>query len=110
VVHPYLGLQLVALTARRARENNRDPTALLQLPERDGALVQRVLENSPAATTGLRRGDLVVSVAGQPIRDPAALLQRVDRSEVGQPLAITVLRNQRELTLSISPAPLPQAG
>ncbi|MEO1001908.1 MAG: trypsin-like peptidase domain-containing protein [Cyanobacteria bacterium J06638_7] len=110
VVHPYLGLQLVALTARRARENNRDPAALLQLPERDGALVQRVLENSPAATTGLRRGDLVVSVAGQPIRDPAALLQRVDRSEVGQPLAITVLRNQRELTLSISPAPLPQAG
>ncbi len=110
VVHPYLGLQLVPLTARRARENNRDPAALLQLPERDGALVQRVLENSPAEGAGLRRGDLVVSVAEQLIRDPAALLQRVDRSEVGQPLAITVLRGQRELTLSIRPAALPRAG
>ena len=27
VVHPYLGLQLVPLTARVARENNRDPDA-----------------------------------------------------------------------------------
>jgi S1-C subfamily serine protease len=110
VVHPYLGLQLVPLTARRARENNRDPAALLQLPERDGALVQRVLENSPAETAGLRRGDLVVSVADQPIHDPAALLQRVERSQVGQPLPITVLRGQRELKLSIRPAALPQAG
>jgi S1-C subfamily serine protease len=110
VVHPYLGLQLVPLTARRARENNRDPAALLQLPERDGALVQRVLENSPAETAGLRRGDLVVSVADQPIRDPAALLQWVDRSEVGQPLAITVLRGQRELRLTIRPAALPRVG
>ncbi|WP_261353197.1 trypsin-like peptidase domain-containing protein [Cyanobium sp. CH-040] len=110
VVHPYLGLQLVPLTARRARENNRDPDALLQLPERDGALVQRVLENSPAETAGLRRGDLVIAVAEQAVRDPAALLQRVERSAVGEPLPITVLRGQRELKLSIRPAPLPQAG
>ena len=41
VVHPYLGLQLVPLTARMAKINNSDPDALLQLPERDGALVQR---------------------------------------------------------------------
>ncbi|MFN9643704.1 MAG: trypsin-like peptidase domain-containing protein, partial [Cyanobacteriota bacterium] len=39
VVHPYLGLQLVPLTARMARDNNRDPDALVKLPERDGALV-----------------------------------------------------------------------
>ena len=110
VVHPYLGLQLVPLTARRARENNRDPDALLQLPERDGALVQRVLEDSPAESAGLRRGDLVVAVAEQPVTDPAGLLQQVERSQVGQPLALTVIRGQRELKVSIRPAALPQAG
>ena len=109
VVHPYLGLQLVPLTARRARENNRDPDALLQLPERDGALVQRVLEDSPAEAAGLRRGDLVVAVAELPVPDPAALLQQVERSAVGQPLPLTVIRGQRELHLSIRPAPLPRA-
>jgi S1-C subfamily serine protease len=110
VVHPYLGLQLVPLTARRARENNRDPDALLQLPERDGALVQRVLEDSPAEEAGLRRGDLVVAAGEGAIRDPASLLQLVEHSEVGQPLALTLVRGQRELKVSIRPAALPPAG
>jgi S1-C subfamily serine protease len=110
VVHPYLDLQLVPLTARRARENNRDPDALLQLPERDGALVQRVLEDSPAEEAGLRRGDLVVAAGEGAIRDPASLLQLVEHSEVGQPLALTLVRGQRELKVSIRPAALPPAG
>jgi S1-C subfamily serine protease len=110
VVHPYLGLQLVPLTARRARENNRDPDALLQLPERDGALVQRVLPDSPAEAAGLRRGDLVVSAGDQPVGSPSVLLQLVEKASVGQPLPLKVLRGQRELQLSIRPAALPQAG
>jgi len=107
VVHPYLGLQLVPLTARRARDNNRDPEALLQLPERDGALVQRVIEGSPAESAGVRRGDLVVAVAEQPVREPRDLLQQVERATLGQPLPLTVIRGSRELNLSISPAALP---
>ncbi|MFM7360349.1 MAG: trypsin-like peptidase domain-containing protein [Cyanobium sp.] len=110
VVHPYLGLQLVPLTARVARENNRDPNALLQLPERDGALVQKVIPESPAEKAGLRRGDLVVRIDRQSVSTPAALLRQVEKSEVGQPLPLTVVRGQRELELSIRPAALPQAG
>jgi S1-C subfamily serine protease len=107
VVHPYLGLQLVPLTARVARENNRDPEALVQLPEQDGALVQRVLPDSPAEAAGLRRGDLVIEVAEQRVRTPSALLQQVEQSQVGQPLPLTVLRGRKELQLSIKPAALP---
>jgi S1-C subfamily serine protease len=110
VVHPYLGLQLVPLTARVARLNNSDPDALLQLPERDGALVQRVLPDSPAEATGLRRGDLVVAVGDQPVRTPSALLQQVEQAEVGKPLPLKVIRGRRELDLSIRPAALPTAG
>ena len=110
VIHPYLGLQLVPLTARVARENNRDPDALLQLPERDGALVQRVLPESPAETAGLKRGDLVVKIADQAVLNPSALLQAVEHAEVGQPLALTVVRGQKELQLSIRPAALPEKG
>jgi S1-C subfamily serine protease len=110
VVHPYLGLQLVPLTARRARDNNRDPDALLQLPERDGALVQRVLPGSPAESAGLRRGDLVVAVGDLPVNEPAALLQQVEQSAVGDPLALSVIRGQRQLNLTIKPAALPHVG
>jgi len=110
VVHPYLGLQLVPLTARMARDNNRDPDALLQLPERDGALVQRVLPESPAEAAGLHRGDLVVAIADQPVNTPSALLQQVERAQVGLPLPLKVVRGQRKLQLTIRPAALPQAG
>ena len=107
VVHPYLGVQLVPLTARLARDNNRDPGALLQLPERDGALVQRVLPDSPAAAAGLRRGDLVVAAADQPIPDPATLLALVERASVGEAMGLKVVRGDRELLVSIRPAALP---
>ena len=107
VVHPYLGLQLVPLTARVARDDNRDPDALVKLPERDGALVQKVLPGSPAEEAGLKRGDLVVDIAGQPVPNPSALLQQVEKAQVGQPLVLRVVRAQRELQLSIKPAALP---
>jgi S1-C subfamily serine protease len=109
VVHPYLGLQLVPLNARLARDNNADPNALLQLPERDGALVQRVLPESPAEKAGLRRGDLVVAAAEQVVPDPAALLRLVEASQVGDTLALTVLRGDQQLQLSIRPEALPHA-
>ena len=109
VVHPYLGLQLVPLNPRLARDNNADPNALLQLPERDGALVQRVLPESPAEQAGLRRGDLVVAAAEQAVPDPAALLRLVEASQVGETLPLTVLRGDQQLQLSIRPQALPHA-
>ena len=110
VVHPYLGLQLVPLNPRLARDNNADPNALVQLPERDGALVQRVLPGSPAERAGLRRGDLVVGAADRAVNDPAALLQLVEASQVGEALPLTVLRGGEELSLAIRPAALPHGG
>ena len=110
VVHPYLGVQLVPLTARLAREHNRDPNALVNLPERDGALIQTVLPDSPAQRAGLRRGDLVVAAADQAVADPARLLRLVEASHIGESLAITVLRGDRELRLTIRPEALPAAG
>ena len=107
VVHPYIGLQLVALTPRIAREQNEDPNALVELPERRGALVQSVLPEGPAEKAGLRRGDLVIGVRDQSVLDPQQLLEVVDGSPIGAQLQLKLLRNGRELNLSVKPAPLP---
>ena len=107
VVHPYLGVQLIALTARIAREHNEDPNALVELPERAGALVQSVLPNSPAQRAGLRRGDLVIQAGDVSIADPQDLLQQVDDAEINQPLALSIIRGEQDLQLSVKPEPLP---
>ncbi|CAE21687.1 Serine proteases, trypsin family [Prochlorococcus marinus str. MIT 9313] len=107
VVHPYLGVQLVPLTARIAREHNRDPNSLVELPERFGALVQSVLPDSPAERAGLRRGDLVIAAAETSVSDPQTLLKQVDQAEIGVPLSLRIMRNGQEMSLSVNPAALP---
>ena len=103
-------MQLVPLPARIAREHNEDPNALLQLPERSGALVQTVVPDSPAQRAGLRRGDVVVGAGDTVVIDPQTLLAEVDRAELDAPLALEVLRNGKPLRLSVKPAPLPGLG
>jgi len=69
-----------------------------------------VLPGSPAERAGLRRGDLVVAAADQPVANPSALLQLVERSTLGEPLSLRVIRGQRELQLSIKPEAMPPAA
>ncbi len=107
VIHPYLGAQLVLLNERIAKEHNQDPNALIFLPERSGALVQSVIPQSPAEEGGLRRGDLVINAAGNEINDPRSLLMQVENAQIGKPFELEVLRNNKEINLSIKPAALP---
>ena len=107
VIHPYLGAQLVLLNERIAKEHNQDPNALIVLPERSGALVQSVIPQSPAEEGGLRRGDLVINAGGNEINDPKSLLMQVENAQIGKPFQLEVVRNNKEINLSIKPAALP---
>ena len=107
VIHPYLGAHLVLLNERIAKEHNQDPNALIFLPERSGALVQSIIPQSPAEKGGLRRGDLVINAAGNAINDPKSLLKQVENAQIGKPFELGVLRNNKEINLSIKPAALP---
>ncbi|WP_269603346.1 trypsin-like peptidase domain-containing protein [Prochlorococcus marinus] len=107
VIHPYLGAQLVLLNERIAKEHNQDPNALILLPERSGALVQSVIPQSPAEEGGLRRGDLVINAGGYEVSDPKSLLMQVENAQIGEPFKLEVVRNNKEINLSIKPAALP---
>jgi len=52
----------------------------------------------------------VVAAADQLVADPSALLQLVERSTVGQPLPLRVIRGQQELNVSIKPSAMPPAA
>ena len=76
VIHPYLGVQLISLNPKIAKEHNKDPNSLVQLPERFGALIQSVIPNSPAEKAGLRRGDLVIAAENISIEEPRLSLMK----------------------------------
>ena len=107
VIHPYLGVQLISLTPKIAKEHNNDPNSLVQLPERSGALIQSVVPNSPAEKAGLRRGDLVIAAENISIDEPKALLDEVEKAQIGKVFLLDVLRNNKEIKVNIKPEPLP---
>ena len=107
VIHPYLGVQLISLNPKIAKEHNEDPNSLVQLPERSGALIQSVIPNSPAEKAGLRRGDLVIAAENILIEEPKTLLDEVEKAKIGKIFLLNVLRDNKEIKVNIKPEALP---
>ncbi len=92
---PRLGVALAPpRVARRMR-------AAVGLPERDGLLVRGVVDDSPAATAGVERGDLLVSAGERPLSSMDDLFEALDRA--GETLALTIVRgtDEREITVDL---------
>ena len=72
----------------------------LRLKEVRGALVSDITAGSPADRAGLRRGDVVLAVDGEPIADHNALRNRIASTKPGAQIALTILRDGRERTVN----------
>ena len=66
-----------------------------------GVLVAGVERNSPANRAGLRQGDLVIALNGEPISTSRALVRNVAALPPGQTMRLTVLREGRERDLPV---------
>ncbi|TMA43563.1 MAG: RIP metalloprotease RseP [Deltaproteobacteria bacterium] len=73
-------------------------------PHQDlAAKVGYVKPQSPAAQAGLRSGDRIVRIDGEPVEGWSALQEKI-RAHAGQPLTMEVERNDARETLRIVPA------
>lgn len=106
VDHPFIGVQIATLTPRIAQDNNRDPNSTVVLPEVNGVLVTGIQPGTPAASSGLRRGDVIVSVDGQAVTSAADLQTWVDAAEVGQNLQLQVRRGEQSVRIPVRTANL----
>ena len=73
------------------------------LPRETGAMVQSVEENSPAKRAGLRAGDIIVALEGQPVAGVDDLHRLLTDVRVGIRCSVTVLRWTEKLELNIVP-------
>ncbi|MEY2911801.1 MAG: hypothetical protein RLZZ184_1110 [Cyanobacteriota bacterium] len=106
VAHPYLGVQMVTLTPELAKQNNSDPNSMFTIPEVKGVLVLRVVPNSPAAISGIRRGDVIVQIDNKAINSAEQLQSIVEDSTLGQALQVKVQRGDQTQILSVRTAEL----
>jgi S1-C subfamily serine protease len=98
---PYLG-------ADSYRELSLNDVERYRLGNRAGALISSVASSSPAASAGLRRGDLVIRFDDQPVRASDQLTVAVRQAEVGVPVPVTVIRRSRQLIMQVTPTDQPK--
>ena len=78
------------------------------LKSTEGVIVTGVLQNGPAANAGLRPGDLLQKVAGQPVRNVGELLTQIAALPPGKSVKLEVMRRHQNLTLDVTPAQRPK--
>ena len=66
-----------------------------------GVLVTNVVEDSPAASAGIKSGDIIIEVDGQKTSSTAQLRSRIGIKEVGDKVRLTLLRNGDPLQLTV---------
>jgi putative serine protease PepD len=83
IVHPYLGVYVQTPTSR------------------SGAQIARVRSGSPAASAGLKAGDVVTAFGGQTIASPDDLTAAVAAKQPGDKVSVTYVRNDSTKTTDV---------
>jgi serine protease Do/serine protease DegQ len=91
-----LGVQLLPVTPDIAKE--------FGLSESSGALVQGVAAGSAADHAGIKTGDIITSLNGSTVRNPAELRNAIGMQHVGDRVEIGILRDgkPRKVTANIA--------
>ncbi|HEY2991371.1 MAG TPA: RIP metalloprotease RseP [Methylomirabilota bacterium] len=71
--------------------------------------ISSVNAGSPAEKAGLKAGDVVISVAGQPVYTPEDLVEAI-RTRPGQSFPVTVERDGKTLTTNVTPDAVKEKG
>ncbi len=108
--HPYLGVQMTNLTPELAKLNNDDPNAVFMVPEVTGVIVVKVLPNTPAAKSGIRRGDVITAIDGADVTSAEDLQRTVENSRLGQALKVEIHRADKTQMITIKTGELQDAA
>jgi S1-C subfamily serine protease len=71
-------------------------------------VVRAVAPGGPAAKAGLEEGDVITAVNGKALaaKDSVALLEELGKIQAGETVRFAVVRRERKLTLTVTPAPM----
>ncbi len=92
VERSYLGIHVQTVTPELAEQ--------YKFPQAKGAIVVKILPDSPAEKAGLREGDIITEFNGKTIEDDNDLTWQASIAGIGKNVEMKVFRDHRFLTLA----------
>jgi len=92
---PYLGVSLLEFDANLA--------AYFSVKAGEGVLVTSVEKDTPAAKAGLKSGDVIVQMAGKPVKGSEDIHEALAALKKGDSVAISVIRHGKKEALKAEP-------
>ena len=88
----WLGVETSEVTQQKTKD--------LKLPAERGAVVGKVLPDSPAAKAGLKQNDVVTEINGQRVEGTTQFRRMIHEIPAGRPVQLTVWRDGRSQTIN----------
>lgn len=93
VIRGWLGVSMQDMTLELAES--------FGLEEPNGALIASVLKDGPADKAGIKSGDILIGIAGKPLKNSSEMLNVVAALPPGETVTVTVIRNKREKSIPV---------
>jgi S1-C subfamily serine protease len=100
VDYPFLGIIGMTVTPELAADK--------KLPVEEGAFVSELAKGSGSEKAGLKAGDIVVELGGEPVRSMDELILLVRRHEVGDTIKLVVLRGGKRVDFQVTAGAKPK--
>jgi serine protease Do len=100
IIRGWIGVSIQTITPEIAQS--------FALKEIKGALVADVVPGSPAATAGITRGDVILSLNGKTINAISDLSRYVAETPVGSTVSVKIIRSDKERLMNIKIAEMPE--
>jgi serine protease Do len=100
VTRGFIGVQMQPVTKEIAEA--------IGLKEPKGALVAEAMKDGPAAKAGVKTGDTIIAVDGQPIAEAKDLSRKVANVVPGKTVSLTLWRDGKERTVTLEVASQPK--
>src|SRR5437016_11588549 len=86
-------------------EQSTNPIVLKQLGAPFGIVIEGVEPGSPASRAGLKPGDVITEVDGNPVRTGNDLVDRITHAKVGSKVQINYMRDRKETETNVMVEP-----
>lgn len=105
--HPYLGIHMVTLSPDIQEELKKAKDIPFKVQDTKGVLIIQVIDHSPAQKSGIKAGDVLVSVGGQAVTSASDVQEKVEKSAIGSDLLLKVSRNGQLQEITVRPGRFP---